>query len=318
MKAKFFMAAMASGLLLLTSCGGGAPTAKDIKEAAPKTQEDSLSYYFGTQIAGIYDQMCMTDTTLKTDANKQEFLKAFGDAMAHLDGKSEAYIGGYTAALQLILQSTEINKQPNVKLNPTMIGSGFAYAMQADSLRKNTDGAQYIQKTLMALSEKKQKADTQAAQGALAKMTSKGYQKVDPSLYKKTIKAGDGAALTAESRVKVSMSLTGPDGKPVNMPMPQEVVVGQSFGPNSPLTKGMLGMKVGENTSFALPSSELFPGQQKRFGLNDSDPVIVTVNVLELLPAQKPQGKAVTPGAPQPVEVQPAGKPAEAPAKGAK
>lgn len=137
----------AAGLAPLAAApAGGAPAAKSITEAAPKTQNDSISYYLGTLISEDYDSMCENDPSLKTQANKQEFLNAYSDAISQLGNKTNAYMTGYTAALQMLLQGKQLDKYLDIKLDPAMAGYGLAYALSDDAGRATiqNDGMDYI------------------------------------------------------------------------------------------------------------------------------------------------------------------------------
>ena len=241
---------------------GAAPAAKSITEAAPKTQADSISYYFGTQISRFYDSMCDSDPSLKTQANKQEFLKAFGDALAHLDNKNNAYISGYTAAVQMLLQGAEFDRELGIKLNPAMASYGLAYALSNDATRKDiTDrGLKYIQNVLTAITATQQKAETPEPHPSLAKYNAAFFSK--PGNYKTTpsglkyviIKEGKGESPKATSNVTVNyegMLLDGTvfdssfeRGEPIDFPL-DKVIPGW--------TEGLQLMKPGGEAVFYIP-----------------------------------------------------------------
>lgn len=241
---------------------GAAPAAKSITEAAPKTQADSISYYFGTQISRFYDSMCDSDPSLKTQANKQEFLKAFGDALAHLDNKNNAYISGYTAAVQMLLQGAEFHRELGIKLNPAMASYGLAYALSNDATRKDiTDrGLKYIQNVLTAITATQQKAETPEPHPSLAKYNAAFFSK--PGNYKTTpsglkyviIKEGKGESPKATGNVTVNyegMLLDGSvfdssfeRGEPIAFPL-DKVIPGW--------TEGLQLMKPGGEAVFYIP-----------------------------------------------------------------
>ena len=242
---------------------GGAPAAKSITEAAPKTQSDSISYYFGTQVSRFYDSMCDSDPSLKTQADKQEFLKAFVDALAHLDNKNNAYISGYTAAVQMLLQGVEFDRALGIKLNPTMASYGLAYALSNDATRKDiTDrGLKYIQNVLTAITAKQQKAETPEPHSSLAKYNAAFFQKPGGN-YKTTasgikyviVKEGNGESPKATSNVTVNyegMLLDGTvfdssfeRGEPIDFPL-DKVIPGW--------TEGLQLMKPGGEAVFYIP-----------------------------------------------------------------
>lgn len=284
MNLKAILASTACGLLLLSSCNR-TPAAKSIEEANVSNQTDSLAYYMGLSMAGIYDQMAQVDTTLKSEEGKKKFLEGFGKVLADLNDKDDAYTAGYTAGLQLLLNNRETNKRYNISLNNQIMASAFAYALNEDSLRNNAEASQYLSNAFQAIQQKKQEADSKAAATELAKLASKGYTQIKPTLYKKVITPGNGNALTAENRLKTSISATSISGAKLNLPLPEEIIVGRTFGPNSLLTEALLSMKVGETTSFALPASEVLGGRQAEIGLKDGDAIIFTINAIEVLPS---------------------------------
>ena len=275
---KLFTAGAAMSLLLLTACGGAAPDAKSIADAAPKTSADSLSYYEGMALATVYQQMSGQDSTLKTDASKAEAVKAFAAALKQFEGKSDAEITGIIMAVQAIMQNKQMNEDFDLKFNTSLISTGLAYAMSADSLMQSPAAQQYLMTTFQRLQAQKMEKDTKAAQALMAGYAKKGYTKVSDDLYTKVVKAGNGAQLKDGDRVKVNMTGKDAAGKPLSLPMPNEITVGQMFQ-GTPMAAAMTRMKVGETAEFVVPVAAMFQNGAKQLGLEPGSVVVLNIEV---------------------------------------
>lgn len=302
-------------LLLLTACGGAAPDAKSIADAAPKTSADSLSYYEGMALAGVYQQMAGQDTTLKTDASKAEALKAFASALKQFEGKNDAEITGIIMAVQAIMQNKQMAEDFDLKFNTSLISNGLAYAMSADSLMQSPEAQQYLMTTFQRLQSQKMEKDSKAAQALMAGYAKKGYTKVSDDLYTKVVKAGNGAQIKDGDRVKVNMTAKDAAGKPLSLPMPNEITVGQMFQ-GTPLATAMTRMKVGETAEYVAPVAAMFQNGAKQLGLEPGSVVVFNIEVTGMseAPAAAPKGGAQAPApeaAPAPATKAPAAKPAK-------
>lgn len=296
MNLKTIMAGAAASLLLLTACGGGDTTGKSAKDAGLKTQADSLSYYTGMAAAQIYEQMSMQDSTLKTPEGKKEFLRGVAAAMGLLDGKSEAEISGIVTGMQMAMQAKQTGKEFDVNLNSKLMQSGLAFTVNGDSVN-TAEAMRYVQTTYQMLSAKKTEKDTQAALATLSKFSSNGYQKVDGGAMMKVVTPGTGAELKEGEMMEIKASAATPDGKPIEAlsRMPEKMVVGQTFGQGSPLTKAISRMKVGEKAQIAVAAAEMLPGGQAQFGIPDDAVIIFTIQIVG--PAKMEAAKPAAPAA---------------------
>lgn len=300
MKFNFLSVAAAAAVVALASCSGGAPTPKSMKDAAPKTEIDSISYYYGDMLMMQYQQISQQDTTLKTEAARQAFLQGYVAALNMAQGKDEAYNAGMMLGLQMGMQQAMMKKELGIELNTALTSASFAYALKNDSLSAKNDGMMYINDKLKKLQDEKIKKSTAAAAKKLNSYTSKGYKKVGENVVGKTTTQGTGAAVKDGDRLSVKINAKDANGKALSAPMPTEIMVGQTFGPDSPLTGALKTMKIGDTTSFVLPAAAMFNGGQSQFGLGDEDLVIFDVTVEGLAP-EKEGGKQqlqVAPAAP--------------------
>lgn len=302
MKLKLMTAGAAMSLLLLSACGGSAPEGKSAADAGLKNVNDSVSYYMGMSMAGLYNQMTMSDTTLKTEAARKEMLKAFGEAMNTLQGKSDAEINGYLLALQAVMTGKQVEEQVDVKFNSTLFANGLSYAINSDSIAgKSAEGNQMMQPMMMRLQTAKSDKLKAAGAKALAAYVKKGYTKVSDNLYMKSVKAGNGAQLKDGDKVKLKMTAKDGKGNEINVPMPEKAQVGQLFM-GSPMEKSFSQMKMGETAEFVTGAIEMFqnPQQMKQMGIDPEGLIVFTIEVLG------PDTESATPAAPSEAKVAPA------------
>lgn len=311
MKLKHLMTGAALSLLLLASCDGGNVTGKSIKEAGATTTNDSISYYEGMAMAQMYQQMAMSDTTLKGDQGKADFMKGFAAGLKALEGKSDGEAAGIIAGIQAAMQNKDLTKTFDIQFNNNLIRTGLAYALSADSLAQSSEGPQYLNKTMQRLSAKKGEENRKAALQSMSGLAKQGFKQVQPGIYAKTVKPGTGAQLKDGDNVTGKVVMKNSKNQPIDkLPMPEKFIVGQTFGMGSPLNTGLQSMKVGETAIFAIPAEEMFNGQQKQLGLNDTDYVLIEITASEVTGNTAAKTNAAN------VQAQPAAK-AAAPAKAA-
>ena len=303
MKLKLFAAGAVASLLLLASCDGGNVTGKDIKEAGVSNTADSASYYQGINIAYYYEQMAQQDSTLKTDAGRADFIKGLRASMGMFDGKSEAYIAGITAGVQAAMTNKNFKDQLGLDINNSIMLTGLAYALQNDSVTKNPQVMQQFQTLMQRVQEQKVRKDHDAAVSAMAPLAKRGFTASGEGLMVKVSKPGSGETLKEGDRVKVKLAVKEMNGKDVKLPqLPEEVVVGRSFGFESPMAKAISTMKMGGAATFAFPAVDMFRGGQKQYGLDDNSVLLFEVSILGLAPAEKDNAAPLTAAPAKPVK----------------
>ncbi len=287
MKLKLFAAGAVASLLLLASCDGGNVTGKDIKEAGVSNTTDSISYYEGYAVAYIYEQMAQQDTTLKTDAGRADFLKGLRASMELFDGKSEAYIAGLTAGMQVAMNNKDVKDRLELNINNKLLMTGLAYAMQNDTITKDTQVMQKYQELMQRVAQEKQRKDHDAAVSAMASLAKRGFTASGEGMMVKVSKPGSGETLKEGDRVKVKLAVKEMNGKDVKLPqLPEEVVVGRSFGFDSPMAKAIATMKVGGVATFAFPAVDMLQDRTKQYGLESNSVLLFEVSILGLAPAE--------------------------------
>ena len=304
MKLKLFTAGAVASLLLFASCDGGNVTGKDIKETGVSNTADSISYYEGYAVAYMYEQMAQQDTTLKTDAGRADFIKGMRAAMELFDGKSDAYIAGLTAGMQVGMNNKEVKDRLELNINNGLLMTGMAYALQNDSITKDPQGAmQKYQELMQRVTQEKQKKDHDAAVKEMASLAHKGYTASDEGLMVNVSQPGSGEALKEGDRVKVKLQLKEMNGKAVNLPLPEEVVVGRSFGLDSPMARAIATMKLGETATFAFPAVDMFQDRAKQYGLDSNSVLLFEVSAISLVSSEPANNAAPIAAAPvQPVK----------------
>lgn len=304
MKLKLFTAGAVASLLLFASCDGGNVTGKDIKEAGVSNMTDSISYYEGYAVAYMYEQMAQQDTTLKTDAGRAEFMKGMRAAMELFDGKSDAYIAGLTAGMQVGMTNKDAKDRLELNINNGLLMTGMAYAIQNDSITKDPQVTmQKYQELMQRVTQEKQKRDHDAAVKEMASLAHKGYTASGEGMMVNVSKPGSGEALKEGDRVNVKLQLKEMNGKAVKMPpLPEEVVVGRSFGFDSPMAKAIATMKMGETATFAFPAVDVFQDRTKQYGLESNSVLLFEVSAISLVSSEPANNAAPLTAAPATVQ----------------
>ncbi len=303
MKLKLFTAGAVASLLLFASCDGGNVTGKDIKEAGVSNTTDSASYYEGFAAAYMYQQWAQQDTTLKTDAGRADFIKGMRAAMALVDGKSDAYISGLATGVQMGMNNREIKDFLELNVNNNLLVTGLAYALQNDSIMNDPQMLmQPFQTLIQRVTQEKLHEYHVAAVKEMASLAKKGYVARGEDMMAKVSQPGSGDALKEGDRVQVKLQLKEMNGKAVNLPLPEEVVVGRSFGFDSPMSKAIATMKLGETATFAFPAVDMFHERTKQQGFDKNSVLLFEVSAISLVSSEPANNAAPLTAAPATVQ----------------
>ena len=104
---KNLLIALMGALLVLTGCKNSPKKLSDLKGGTPA---DSMMYYFGQMQAGNYWQDAETDTLLRSDDSREEFMKGFRAAMG-MDTDDPAYNKGLQLGLRLAVRLREFKER---------------------------------------------------------------------------------------------------------------------------------------------------------------------------------------------------------------
>lgn len=283
MKLKSLIFAGMAAAAALTSCSGG-NNGKAIEEMQNMSTLDSMSYYYGLLNGGTFWQQSQMDTTLATESARVAFKKGLQDAFNSTD---DAYNAGLAAGLQIARSLGQFKKIYGEELNPKVVITGMQYALRNDS-------AVNMQKTQMVFQELNMRYEAQISQKeaqegkkALEAYAKKNGMTADSLSYVKIIKPGEGDVIPEGTRVNGNLEVSTESGVSAGTPARSSFVIGRTFSANSPVSRFMKGLKVGEQATVALTAADMYGPSVRRMNLKGSDVVIVKIKVDKVAEEEK-------------------------------
>lgn len=280
---RLFLAA-ATGMLLMTSCGP--EKGKSIGEMSGIDRTDSLMYYFGQNEAARYWRMSVNDTTMKDRAARDAYLKGVQAGLelvkssgARSDAEIDLYNQGVFMGVQLAMNLNEFEKQYDLKPDKKILVQSLAYGLTNDTTVSETESQASFYNIMSRINGEKEESDKKNAAEALSAEVKKlGMKQLADGLYGKVLTHGNGGALEEGSRVKVNIDVRKADGEKLEIPMPEEVEIGNKYM-SEPLKVALESMKRGGTSEFATTAYNIFGAQAQQMGLKANDVLILTIAV---------------------------------------
>lgn len=276
----------ATAILALTACSSGPGEGKTLEETNPRTQADSLSYYFGAMYADNYWRTYANDSSATSSEARKQYLDGVGKGISL--GEDRQYLEGVMTGIQFVLGIQDLEKDLGVKLDKNRILDALAYGLRNDSAVDGASNQQALQQILQAIGEKKDREDKKTGDEAVAKAAAKaGMKKMGDGIYGKVTKPGQGALLKAGDAVKALMTVTPVSGKTVNIPMPEVIQVGSMFRDTS-LGPVIETLHANESVELMTSAIALFGNQCTRMGLDPTEVVKITLTTDGLAKSETP------------------------------
>jgi len=259
--------------LMLTACGGSLPEGKEVSELKNATTSDSVANLLGQGEAMRFWQQAAQDTTLKSDKEREAYIKGMLKGMG-LVGDDEAYNRGLMSGVQAAIQLKEVDEAYELKTNKDIYLSGFAYGLKSDTAVNGMNLQEQMSQIGTRLEKEKEARDAKKASEALDACVKKNGLTRNGDYAYKMVKKGSGALLANGNMVLAELSIKGQNGRdlmPSNGAMPLEV--GAPGLPQS-VTNTLMMMSVGGEAVIYAPLSAL--------GMRGNDPTelaMVTIKV---------------------------------------
>lgn len=263
--------------VLLSGCGHGS---KDISELKDATPADSMMYYFGEMQAYNYWQDAETDTMLRSESAKREFIQGFRTAMK-LDSDDAAYNKGLQLGLRLAIRLREFNKRYGEKFSEEVLIESLEKFLKEDNDINVIDAQKEYYRH-------KDRFEMKAADGELgdAKLklarrgASRGFELINDTLYAldvtppttdRNFKEGD--------RIAVAITVSTLDGKEVvTRQFPDSITLGEGRVPEV-VKNAIYTMTDGQTRQFMTTPRTLLGKRYVAYKLPSDEPVIFTIKV---------------------------------------
>lgn len=293
--------------MMLASCGGPGE-GRGLEEMKNATTLDSLSNLFGQLYAIDYWSNAGSDSTALSEKARQGYLKGIQEGISKY-GKDKSYLEGYQLGLQLAMFADEYEQQMGVKLDLDKIVEGLAYGLRSDSTVNPATANQEFQRINMRFQMQQDELNKKKAQEKLASFVKgKSYIDMGNGLYGKILRQGKGEAVKIGDMVQCNITITDSKGKKIGIPMPKDLSLNNHIA-QLPIGQALMKMKPGAAGEFITTAYDMFNTRATEYGLEISEPLVLTIEVLDASTPAVENGSGKVQG--KVTEVQAAGKTAE-------
>lgn len=264
--------------LLLFSCGGKPEKITDIPNA---TAEDSLMFYYGQMNANNYWYDAQSDTILKTEEGRKEFIEGFVAGLQN--GKSsEPYNKGLRLGARLASRIYDFEKAYNLNLPQDVLIASIEAALKNDSSVDIVDAQTNFYKIKDRFELDKGVRETGLSKKALEKAaTNGGMEMISDTLYSKVVARGTGPKFKEGDKVEIEVTASTVEGTVIAKQFPPKIQVGE--GRVRPIIRlAVQNMSDGETRLFMTTPKALLGREFERYFISAQDPVYFTVKATRL------------------------------------
>lgn len=271
MKIKNLFSAAALALLLASCNGAGSDNATPTSTTPDiSAKADSLVYCFGQMRGAEYIRETQRDTTLATDAAKQEYLRGVRAGLDAVKTGKEAYNKGLFQGIQMAMNINQFTEDYNVHLSDKVFMEGLSAAIKADTVIDAPAMQGTFYKLMNEFNKAKEERDKEAALSALKAAGEALKMKPLSDQLWGTLPSSDAVKVKDGDRIKADIKITTLNGKDVNSPFPKELTVGQRLS-NNPLSDAFKALGSGQTGTFITSAQALFGARAQQLGLKPAD-----------------------------------------------
>lgn len=242
---------------------------------------DTMMFYFGQMQAANYWQDAETDTLLRTEEARRDFMAGLRTAMA-MDEDNEAYNKGLQLGMRLAVRLREFERRYNQEFSEEVFAASLQNYLKND-MRDSIAQAQkgfYNVKDRLELQAAKTEAS--AAKEYLAKMGDlRGFEMISDTLFALDVTPLTGPCLKEGDRLAVEVTASTLDGKEITTrQFPDSITLGEGRVP-AVVKCAILTMSNGQTRQFMTTPRTLFGKRYATFNLPYDEPVIFTVKAIQ-------------------------------------
>lgn len=260
------------------ACGRQKPGS--LSEIDNATPADSMMYFLGEMVASQYWQDAESDTTLRTEEARREFLNGVR-AVVEPGEKSSAYYRGVEYGLNLARNLRKYHKRYDMEYPREIALSAIENGLKGDNRDSilETQKGFYQIKDLMEYDAATR--ELREAKVALANAArERGFEMVSDTLYALDVTGtGKGRKYRDGDRVAVEVTASTLDGREiVARQFPDSLTIGAGRVPRV-VCLGIHTMTDGQTRKFMTTPRTLFGKRYRTYHLPYEEPVIFTVKV---------------------------------------
>lgn len=256
--------------LLLASCSGTGSDNQTTPTASNSAKGDSLVYYFGQMRGAEYTREAERDTTLATEASKQEYLRGVKTGLDIVKPGKDAYNKGVFLGLQMAMRFQQFATDYNIQLSDQRFLEGLSAAINSDTTVNAAQMQSTFYRIMNEFNKEKEERDKQASLSALkAAGEALKMKPITEQLWGDVAQTGQ-PKIKDGDKIKTDIRITTLKGKTIEAPFPKELTVGQRLSTN-PLSDAFKALSSGETGKFITSAHALFGARCQQLGLNPDD-----------------------------------------------
>lgn len=265
-------------LLFMTGCKNSPKSISDLKDGTPA---DSMMYYFGQMQASNYFQDAETDTLLRTEEARQEFIDGFREAMK-MDHDNAAYNKGLELGLRLAVRLREFEQRYGVKFPENVLAASLENSLKNDSSFNIVDAQKGYYKIKDRFELTAAQKDVSDALENLSKgAKERNFTMLSDTLYAKDVTSGSGPNFKLGDRLAVEVTASTLEGQEiVTRQFPDSITLGEGRVP-AVVRVAILSMKPGQTRQFMTTPRTLLGKRYAVYKLPPDKPVIFTVKAIQ-------------------------------------
>lgn len=266
--------ALIAGVSILAGCNNNnGRTLADYPEASTG---DSLLYYYIQMRAHEYWDRAASDTMLNSAEQRERFAQGVEKGLS-LVTDDDNYNQALRIGIRMGINLRDFEKKYDIDLDDEIIMASLRNGLSDERDIDILEDQREFYRLLAEMKETIKGRDKEIASKALVKEAqSRKLQKLGDNIYYKIMREGSGPKVTDGDIIEVSADYQRIDGDNLGLPSPVTVTVGQAGIPKV-MNLAYKTLKHGSMAQFATSAYQLFGSRTAIMGLNDSDIVIVSM-----------------------------------------
>ena len=264
--------------VLFYSCGNNSGKISEMKNA---TAEDSIMYYYGQINANNFWLDAQSDTILKTEEGRKQFIEGF-KAGLRSGGEGHAYDRGLQMGARLALKVHNYEQAYNLSLPMDVLVTSFMEGLNSDSVDVS-DAQKNFYKIKDRFEVDKGERESGIAKKALANSAKEaGLTIISDTLYARDVTAAKGGAIFKDGdKVEIELTANTVDGHIIGKQFPPKIKIGEGRVPPV-VCLALKTMADGQTRLFMTTPKALFGKQFERYFISAQDPIFFTIKASRL------------------------------------
>lgn len=278
-----FSTLIASALVILSSCGQN--KGADLSDISNPTAGDSMMYYFGQVRAHEYLEDANTDTTLRSQEQREKYLEGIRKGMAAIrdDKDEDTYNRGVRVGTRMAYNILEFEKVYGIQLDEDVLLASIEKGLFNAGDIPELDYQKKFYTLLGELKLRAQAKDREKSQLSLIEEArERNLSKLYDNLYYRITRKGTGPYAHHGDAIYVAVSYQRANGEDIGMPSPEMVTLGAPGVPEV-LNRAYSRLTKGSSAVFATTADAVFASRSEIMGMKPSEVMIMTITLNDIV-----------------------------------